>query len=216
MRAIILAAGSATRFNGEVKGLLSINSESVVSRLVRQLGNCGIKSVFVVVGYKFERFVTTLEGVSFIYDKNYLTGVNSNSLRVALDTIGYDDTLVLDADVVLSDDLIPKLCSSFTGESVSLVDLSVIDEEAMKIVVVDGKIVRYSKQEGSGAEICSIVSADKLRDIYVDLETGNYKWWGVGPHTTGFGFININDHSEWMDIDTREEYQEALAVFKNC
>jgi choline kinase len=216
MRSIILAAGSATRFNGEVKGLLPINGEAIIARLVRQLKKTGVESVYVVVGYRFERFVQEVEGVSFIYDKNFKSGRNSDSLKVALDTIGFEDTLMLDADVILTDDLIPKLLHAFDGESVSLVDMSVTDEEAMKIVLENERIIKYSKDEGVGAEICSLVSKDKMRDIYKDLETGEYRWWGVGPHTSGFKYVAIDPSSKWSDVDTQEEYEEVLNVFKNC
>lgn len=216
MRAIILAAGRGTRFNGAVKGLLKINNETLVGRIVRQLKESGIQSIYIVVGYHAEEFLTSLENVSLIYDKFFLEGKNSVSLKVALDTIGYDDTLMLDADMILTDDLIPKLLTSFNYESISLVDLSVQDEESMKLVITDDKIVKYSKEEGVGAEICSIVSKDKLKDIYSDLASGIYRWWGVGPKTTGFRFVNINENSKWMDIDTHEEYEQAKITFKGC
>jgi len=216
MRAIILAAGTGTRFDGAVKGLLKINNETLVGRLVRQLKESGIQSIYVVVGYHAEEFFAPLENISLIYDKSFPSGKNSYSLKVALDTTGYDDTLMLDADMILTDDLIPKLLTSFNGESISLVDLSVQDEESMKLVIVDDKIIKYSKEEGVGAEICSLVSRDKLKDIYIDLASGIYKWWGVGPNTTGFRFVNINEDSKWMDIDTQEEYEQAKIMFKDC
>lgn len=214
MRAIILAAGTGTRFNGTVKGLLKINKETLVGRLVRQLKEGGIQSIYIVVGYHAEDFLTPIENVSLIYDRYFPSGKNSTSLKVALDTIGYDDTLMLDADMILTDDLIPKLLTSFSGESISLVDLSVRDEESMKLVIIDDKIIKYSKEEGVGAEICSIVSKNKLQDIYLDLASGIYKWWGVGPNTTGFRFVNINENSKWMDIDTQEEYEQAKIIFR--
>lgn len=215
MRAIILAAGTGTRFKGAVKGLLKINNETLVGRLARQLKESGLQSVYIVVGYHAEEFLTSPENVSLIYDKFFLEGKNSSSLKVALDTIGYEDTLMLDADMIFTDDLIPKLLASFNGESVSLVDLSMGDEESMKLVITDNKIIKYSKEEGVGAEICSIVSKDKLKDIYLDLSSGIYKWWGVGPNTTGFCFVNINEDSKWMDIDTQEEYEQAKVMFKD-
>lgn len=214
MRSIILSAGSASRFNGELKGLLQVNNETIIARLVRQLNASGISAVYVVVGYRASEFLTSLEGVSFIYDKYFLSGKNSNSLRVALDTIGYDDTLMLDADMILSDDLIPKLVSSFQGESMSLVDLERFDEESMKLVIQNERIIKYTKEEGVGAEICSLVSKNQLVDIYKDLISGDYKWWGVGPHTTGFKYVTVNKDSKWTDVDTESEYEHALEIFR--
>lgn len=213
MRSIILAAGSATRFQGELKGLLWINNETILSRLVRQLKNAGVFPVYVVIGYHAQDFVVNAEGVSFIYDKDFESGKNSNSLKNTLDTIGYEDTLMLDADVVLSDDLISKLVENFKGESISLVDLDRYDDESMKLVIENNKIIKYSKDEGVGSEICSIVSRDQLKEIYKDLVSGKYQWWGVGPNTTGFRFVDVNHNSKWIDIDTKEEYEQAKKLF---
>lgn len=110
--------------------------------------------------------------------------------------------------------MIPKLTSAFRGESISLVDLSRFDEESMKLVIQNDRILKYSKNEGVGAEICSLVSKKQLIDIYKDLVTGNYKWWGIGPHTTGFRYINVNESSKWIDVDTEDEYYQAREMFK--
>lgn len=214
MRSIILAAGCATRFNGELKGLLAINGETIIARLVRQLKASGVSPICVVVGYRAAEFLQSVDDVCFVYDKDFKSGINSNSLKVALDALGYEDTLMLDADVILSDDLIPKLTNAFQGESISLIDLSRFDEESMKLVIQNDRILKYSKNEGVGAEICSLVSKKQLADIYKDLVTGNYKWWGVGPHTTGFRYVNVNEGSKWMDIDTEDEYYQAKEMFK--
>src|SRR3990167_7356537 len=57
MRAIILAAGKGTRFEGKVKSLLKINEETIIGRLIRQLKSAGIKPIYVVTGFKAEKFL---------------------------------------------------------------------------------------------------------------------------------------------------------------
>ncbi len=213
MRAIILAAGKGTRFNGAIKGLLPIGNETLVSRLIRQLKTNGIDEIYLVVGYCAIEFLKSIEGVRFIYDKNFESGQNSNSLKTALDITGFEDTLMLDSDILLTDDLIPKIINSFKGESISLVDLHSYDEESMKLVIEGSKIIRYSKLEGIGAEICSIVTKKQLRSIYTDLASGLYRWWGIGPNTTGFHFTEADPSSRWFDIDTPDEYSAAKIVF---
>lgn len=212
MRAIILAAGRATRFQNQIKPLLEINGETIIGRLVRQLKSAGVKPIYVVTGFQAEKFLG-IEDVVLINDPLHHTADNARSLKVALDRIGFDDTLMLDADVILTDDLLPKLVESFKGESISLVDLRTTDPEAMKLVIVDGYIIKFSKNEGVGSEICEIVDKEKLKKIYTDLD--NIKWWGVGPNTTKFRTVEVNLDSKWMDVDTPEEYLQAKDTFKN-
>ncbi len=211
MRAIILAAGRATRFGNEIKPLLKLNNETIIGRLVRQLKSAGVKPIYVVTGFQSEKFLE-LQDVVLINDPLHHTADNARSLKVALDRIGFEDTLMLDGDVILSDDLLPKLVTSFKGESISLVDLRTTDPEAMKLVIVDGYIVRFSKEEGVGSEICEIVDKDRLSKIYTDLDS--VRWWGVGPNTTRFKTVEVNPDSKWMDVDTTEEYEQAKDTFK--
>ena len=210
MRAIILAAGRATRFGNEIKPLLKINDESIIERLIRQLKSAGVKPIYIVTGFQSEKFLE-LPDVVLINDPLHHTADNARSLKVALDRIGFEDTLMLDGDVVLSEDLLPKLVKSFRGESLSLVDLRTTDPEAMKLVIVEGYIVRFSKDEGVGSEICEIVDKERLKKIYSDLD--HIKWWGVGPNTTNFRTVEVNPDSKWMDIDTPEEYEQAKETF---
>ncbi|KKR30759.1 hypothetical protein A2715_01985 [Candidatus Woesebacteria bacterium RIFCSPHIGHO2_01_FULL_39_32] len=212
MRAIILAAGKGTRFEGKVKSLLKINEETIIGRLIRQLKSAGIKPIYVVTGFKAEKFLE-LPDVVLINDPLYHTADNARSLKVALDRIGFEDTVMLDADLLLSNDLIPKLVNSFKSESISLVDLRTTDPEAMKLVIKDGYIIKFSKEEGVGSEVCEVVDKERLKKIYDDLD--NIRWWGVGPNTTRFRTVEVNPNSKWMDVDTPEEYKGAQKAFKD-
>ena len=59
-RAIILAAGFGMRMvpiNTEMpKGLLEVNGEPLVERIIRQLHEVGIKEIYVVVGFMKEKY----------------------------------------------------------------------------------------------------------------------------------------------------------------
>jgi choline kinase len=211
MRAIILAAGRATRFDGKLKSQLILNGETIIGRLVRQLKSCNVKPIYVVVGFQSEKFLEVPD-VVLINDPLYYTADNARSLKVALDRIGFDDTIMLDGDMVLSEDLLPKLVNSYKGESMSLVDLRTTEPEAMKLVIANGYIVRFSKEEGEGAEICEIVDSERLKKIYSDLNS--VRWWGTGPNATYFRIVEVNSDSIWMDVDTPEEYEKVKEIFK--
>ena len=83
----------------------------------------------------------------------------------------------------------------------------------MKLVIKDGYIIKFSKEEGVGSEVCEVVDKERLKKIYDDLD--NIRWWGVGPNTTRFRTVEVNPNSKWMDVDTPEEYKGAQKAFKD-
>jgi choline kinase len=216
MRVLIMAAGVGSRIGNKSKGFLILNNEPIIGRMIRQLVQYGVGPIYVVIGHEAERF-TNLKGVLLIPNPDYKTGDNAQGLRVALDLIGYEDTLILDADVVLDEGALQPLLDSYKKyrDSVSLVDLSFDEEEAMKLVIQDGRILEYSKEHGVGAEICTLVTTEVLRDIYPDLP--HLRWWGVG---VGKGkliprFAEIPKNTKWIEIDTPEDYEKAKELFES-
>lgn len=209
-----MAAGTGSRFNNVSKAFLPINNHPIIERMVAQLEKYGLGPIFIVVGHEAERFLA-LRGVVLIPNVDFRSGDNAQGLKVALDTIGYEDTLILDADLVLTEGALQPLLDSYHHykESVSLADLSFSDEEAMKLVIKDGRIIEYSKEHGKGAEVCTLVTANVLRDIYPDLP--RLKWWGVG---VGKGKLCprvavLDDSARWIEIDTPQDYEKAKVLF---
>lgn len=209
-----MAAGIGSRFNNLSKAFLSINDRPIIERMVAQLKKYGLGPIFIVVGHEAERFLTLRE-VVLIPNVDFRDGDNAQGLKVALDTIGFEDTLILDADLVLSEGALQPLLDSYHRhkESVSLADLSFSDEEAMKLVIKDDRIVEYSKEHGMGAEVCTLVTAEVLRDIYPDLS--RLRWWGVGVGKDKLSprVAALNDDAQWIEIDTPQDYEKAKVLF---
>lgn len=216
MRAIIMAAGRGTRLGGRSKAFLTLNNQPIIVRMIEQLVGYGIGPIYVVVGHEAERFVN-IKHVLLIPNPEYQTGDNAQGLKVALDLIGYEDTLILDSDIVMSDGALQPLLDSYSKykDSVSLVDLSFNDAESMKLTIRNERIVEYSKAQGAGTEICTLVTDKVLRDIYVDLDT--IRWWGVGVGEGKLNprFADIPKGAKWIEIDTLEEYETAKSLFED-
>jgi len=212
MRAIIFAGGTATRFDNIVKGFLSINSDTFIGKLIKQLKSLNVKPIYVLTGYHAEKFLDVPD-IVLVNNPQFKTTDSAYALKNALDKIGFEDTLMLDADLIVSDDLLPKLISSYKGESISLVDLRTTDPEAMKLVIVNNRIIKFSKDEGIGSEVCEIVDKEKLKKIYTDLDS--IRWWGTGPNTKEFLIVEVNPDSKWIEVDTPQEYEMAKKMFDN-
>lgn len=210
-----MAAGVASRFNGVSKPFLKIQGESIIGRMLKQLYGYGISQIYVVIGHKSELFAGLSTEATLIPNPDYQHGDNAQGLKIALNTIGYADTLIIDADLVLSPRALLPLLDNYNQyhESVSLIDPDFDDPEAMKVVVKEGRIVEYSKEHGYGAEVCTLVTSDALQAIYEDLD--RLKWWGVG---VGEGKLRprvapITSDAKWIEIDTPEDYGRAKELF---
>ena len=104
--AIILAAGMSTRFvplNYETpKGLLKVNDETLIERQIRQLHECGITEIGIVVGYMKERFEFLRDkyNVTLIETKDYAERNNHASVLAAKDYL--KNTIITSSDLYFS------------------------------------------------------------------------------------------------------------------
>lgn len=88
--AVILAAGFGMRMvpiNTETpKGLLEVNGEPLIERIIKQLHEVGIEEIYVIVGFMKEQYEYLIDeyGVELIVNKNYAAKNNLHSLKLAL------------------------------------------------------------------------------------------------------------------------------------
>lgn len=86
--AIILAAGFGMRMvpiNMETsKGLLEVNGEPLVERLIKQLHEVGVKEIYVVVGFMKEQYEYLIDeyGVELIVNSEYASKNNLHSMKL--------------------------------------------------------------------------------------------------------------------------------------
>lgn len=92
--AVILAAGYGMRMvpiNTELpKGLIEVNGEPLIERTIRQLQECGICNIYVVVGFMKESYEYLIDeyGVEFLYNDEYSLKNNLHSLYQAKNILG--------------------------------------------------------------------------------------------------------------------------------
>ena len=101
--AVILAAGYGMRMvpiNMETpKGLLEINGEPLIERLIRQLHEVNVKDIYVVVGFMKEQYDYLVDqyGVKLIVNMDYAEKNNLHSLAKALPYLG--ETYIVPCDL---------------------------------------------------------------------------------------------------------------------
>ena len=113
MRAIILAAGSGLRLNQHTKdipkALLDLNGKSILERQISLLREYGVNEIFVVTGYKREKYV--LKDIEYIFNPRYSETEQLASMMVARTKIS-DDVLVIFGDTVFDGQILQQILAS--------------------------------------------------------------------------------------------------------
>ena len=119
MQAIILAAGMGKRlgeFTKEnTKCMVQVNGECIIDRLLKQLSKINLKRVIIVVGYKGEALVNHIgnryAGLNIEYIENPIYDKTNNiySLSLAKEQLQQDDTLLLESDLVIDEQMLQLL-----------------------------------------------------------------------------------------------------------
>ena len=102
-KAVILAAGFGMRMvpinTLYTKGMLKVNGEPLVERLICQLHEAAIKNIKIVVGFMKEEYEYLIDkyNVKLIVNKDYMEKNNLHSLKLAKEYIG--NSYIIPCDV---------------------------------------------------------------------------------------------------------------------
>lgn len=102
-RAIILAAGFGMRMvpiNMEMpKGLLEVNGEPLIERIIKQLHEVGIKEIYIVVGFMKEKYEYLIDeyGVELIVNSEYAAKNNLHSLKLVKEYL--ENSYIIPCDI---------------------------------------------------------------------------------------------------------------------
>lgn len=224
MKAIILAAGRGKRLgeytHGNPKCLLQLGQETILSREIRILQECGLakENIFVVGGYRSDLIEPLVPNL--IYNPYYDTKDNSYSLGLALETVFDDGILVLDADLCFDKELILEIIAD-AHENVLLSKKGSDLEESTGIVTeCSGKVTAIGKEYmNTGYVYISIfkIGKDTVQDFREALlaEKSVKTWYPLaiteicGKHP----FFNLVTQQKWHEIDFVEDYLETLEMF---
>ena len=149
--AVILAAGSATRFIPlsleQPKGLYEVHGERLIERQIQQLQEAGITDITIVLGYKKDMFAYLRDkyGVRMLFNPAYNVKNNIESLRVAKEHIGSSYVCVCDSYFVENPFHLYEYRSFYAGFSTGDTE-----DEMYAHINTDGRIVRMEEAEKGG------------------------------------------------------------------
>ena len=121
MKAIILAAGSGTRlghYTKEIpKALVDINGKSIIERQIELFKKNGITEIFVVRGYKKEKFC--MEGITFIDNEDFANNNQLASLVLAQNMVS-GNVLILFGDLIFEQTILDQILASSSDISIAV------------------------------------------------------------------------------------------------
>lgn len=149
---VILAAGLGSRLrpltDDRPKCLVSLGRETILGRLLRQLGSLGVRDLVIATGYADSMVRDAVGGrggrVTFAHCADYATTQNSVSLLSALDVAPPGDFIKFDGDLVLPTGLIAAALDA-TASTVLLDDRAPPRAEAMKALCEGDRATRFGK-----------------------------------------------------------------------
>jgi choline kinase len=243
MHAVILLAGYGSRLaqpDLPHKSLLPFGPETLLSRHLSVLDKLNIEKAHLVVGHNgdlVEKYVKSLSlslPINFIHNELYLTTGNTLSMVLGLEQCE-GDVLILDGDVLYPRSVFLEYVQESQPTSFALVPIDIEDEEASKVLLKpDGTIHAFitkrhlTKEEknsfGFGGEAIGFFklaeeNVGKFLALYQKYEKEYAPVLWEIPFTE---FAMEADISAWnitggdcFEIDTPEDYREALASFNN-
>lgn len=240
MRAILLAAGQATRLRPLTdncpKCLLKVGDESILERAIRILGEHGIKQFTVVDGFCGDMIRNTLNQsfphyeFKFIRNEDFSTTNNAWSLMLA-DCQAGEPIFLLDSDILFEPDVIARLLEDGAANRLGLRTTGSIGEEEMKVSLGDdGRVINLTKEmavseavgESVGLEVFSGEFVTELvavlkRRMTVDGHINEYYEASFVELMQAGQDVRPVDLKELvcMEIDTPEDLETARQVFKN-
>jgi choline kinase len=224
--AVILAAGQGRRlwpFTQNVpKSLLDVGGESILECQVRALRSSKIDRITIVVGHRGDRIRTLLgDTVSYVENPDYLDTSSMYSLWLARDSLrAQRGFLVLNSDVLFHIGILHAVLDSPFKDALAVDFDAALNEEAMKVVVRDRRVMALGKEltGGHGENVGMVkVSAETNPILFSTIESllESEKRQAMVPDAVAAIAQSCPiyavpvDGLPWIEIDFPEDYRWA-------
>jgi L-glutamine-phosphate cytidylyltransferase len=227
MQALILAAGQGRRLlpltKDTPKCLLKFGDITLLEIQAEQCRRLGLEKIWAVIGFK-EEDVRRIMGdkISYISNKDYMTTNSLYSFWLARQILT-TDTLIMNSDVIVDDEIIVKLMDSEQGDLLAADFRTEFQEEDMKIAVDSNlRLLSISKTLGSekakaenlGVLKLSIGCIRQLINVVepiIDASKREFFPYALDllAPTVEIGCLPVGN-LPWIEIDFPEDYQKAL------
>jgi choline kinase len=238
MKAVILAAGAATRLRPLTdtlpKCLLAVGKSTILGMTLDNLVASGTRDVLIVTGYREQQvrdFVVThypALAVTFLTNDRFLDTNNIYSLWLTRKYLAGHSMLLLDSDIVFDREILRLLLASGHGNCLAIVRSGSLGDEEIKVRTnPEGAIVEIGKHVEPAAAQGESIGIEKFGPRFVSrlfdiLERKIIRQNEVNQFYEA-AFQEVIDSGEelfavdvgglsCLEIDTREDLDAARAM----
>lgn len=233
MKALILAAGFGSRLapitDNLPKSLVPVNGEPILFKQIRNLHENGINDITIISGYKAEVLKNAVNAewpeINIIESVDYATTNNMYSAYLGFESIGTDGCLMMNADVFFDSSVIKELLA-FPHPNAIVTDIGNYNEESMKVIERDGRLVEIAKTItkedalGSSIDVYKFDAAGATAFLgkckeYI-LDKGELKMWSevaLNDILCEVEFKACPLCGRWFEIDNHEDLAAAEKLF---
>lgn len=243
MQAIILAAGMGKRLGeytkDNTKCMVSVNSTTLIDRVLGQLSQLNLNRVVIVVGYEGQKLMDYLgnerNGLKIEYVNNPIYNKTNNiySLALAKDKMMEDDTLLIESDLIFDDGMFnllldnpyPNLALVAKYETWMDGTMVRIDEDNNIVNFVPKAAFRYEDVDVYYKTVNIYKFSKEFSTIkYVPFLEAYTKSVGNNEYYENvlriISFLNSHDlkalpitNEKWYEIDDKQDLDIAEALF---
>lgn len=234
MKALILAAGFGSRLapitDNLPKSLVPVNGKPILFKQIDNLYENGITDITIVSGYKAgvlkSNTLAKYPNVKIIESVDYATTNNMYSAYLGIKSMGVGEMLMMNADVFFDSSVIKALLAC-KHENAIVVDIGKYNEESMKVIEKDNRLVEISKTITKEDALGSSIDVYKFSESgaeaflnkcidYIEIKKELKKWSEVALNDvlkeTEFKACPLV--GRWFEIDNHEDLAAAEKLFK--
>ncbi len=233
MKALILAAGFGSRLlpitERIPKALVPVNGKPILFQQIENLHSNQITDITIISGYMASALEEAVHAVwpeiTIVESKDYATTNNMYSAYLGIQKIGIEDCLMMNADVFFDGSVITALLEDHSPNAI-VTDIGSYNEESMKVVEENGRLVEISKEISRERALGSSIDVYKFSkeaaqtfyqkcEEYIVERKELKKWSEVALNDilSDITFAACPLRGRWFEIDNYDDLRQAEQLF---
>lgn len=223
--AVIMAAGLGSRFGHMTetmpKGFIEVGGKPMIIRSIDTLISCGIKRIIIGTGYKKEAYETLSKinpQIECVFSPRYAETNSMYTLWNCRETIGNDDFLLLESDIVYSRNAIESLLDNEQADVMLITPVTKFQDQYYVEYDEKGSLTRCSTNINEIDVKGELVGIHKISSLFYHTMCEEYEkimkekpklgyeyqlLW-MSQHVSPMFVLNLSNIS-WYEIDDEDD-----------